>query len=200
MRIKVFDVPVKITWQFLALITFMLSLKTHNVLFVVVFSALHEFGHILGLFIIGNKPKYIALELTGINICRNDKTEISLMKEIIVSVFGPLVNFLFFSIFAIIYSQNQSINMLDIASVNLILGVFNLLPVKGLDGGKILYYFISKMFSFKLAKCALKFSSILFILAMIIYGIFVLYITKYNFTMLIIALMLSLSMFSKEEC
>lgn len=193
-------VRVTVTWQFLALITFMLSLQKPNVLFAVLFSLCHEIGHLICLVLVGNKPKSVSFELTGINICRNESVAVSLKNEMLVSFGGPLVNLIFFAVFSIAYSQTKTENYFNIASVNLILGVFNLLPIKSLDGGKILYYFISNVFSFKTAKIILNFTSVIFILLILIYGIYTLYVTEYNFTILIISIMLTLSMFSKEEC
>ncbi len=200
MQINLLGVTVKVTWQFLALLTFMLSLNAGNVLYALFFSLLHEFGHLLVLCAVSNKPKSVTFELSGINICRNTETRVSLKQEILVSLGGPIINLILFAIFSLLFMQTTKTEMLNIASVNLILGVFNLLPIKSLDGGKILYYFLSSVFSYKVAKFVLTITSVAFIFLMLFYGVYVLYITKYNFTMLIIALLLSLSMFSEEEC
>lgn len=200
MRFKVCGVPVCVTWHFLALITFMLSLHTENVLYAVVFSLLHETGHIAAMTALGNAPLSVSLELTGINIGRRQETGISLIREIIIALAGPFANLILFVFLMLIYLQNGSVKCFNASCVNLILMTFNLLPVKGLDGGKVLYYFVSKFFSFKTANIILRCSSAVFILFMLLYGGYLLYITRSNFTMLIIALMLTLTMFSKEEC
>lgn len=178
----------------------MLSLRTENVLYAVLFSLFHETGHILAMTALGNAPQSVSFELTGINIKRTTQTSVSLAKEIIIALSGPFFNFILFLIFVFIYSQNGDVKVLNMASVNLILMIFNLMPIKGLDGGKVLYFTVSKFFSYKKAKNILTISSVIFILLMFTYGAYVLYLTRYNFTMLIIALMLTLSMFSKEEC
>lgn len=178
----------------------MLSLQTDNVLYAVLFSLFHETGHLAAMTALGNAPQSVAFELTGINIKRTEQTGVSLIREIIIALAGPFFNLIMFLLFVLLYSQSGSSKALNAASVNLILMTFNLLPVKGLDGGKVLYYFISKLVSYQIAKAILTVSSIIFILLMFSYGTYVLCVTRYNFTMLIIALMLSLSMFSKEEC
>lgn len=200
MRFKIGKVPVLVTWHFLALITFMLSLSTENVLFAVVFSLFHEIGHICAMSALGNAPQSVSLELTGMNINRIQETGVSLKKEIIIALAGPFANFILFLFLILVYLWNGSLKVFNAASVNLILMIFNLLPIKGLDGGKTVYYFVSLFFSYKTAKIFLSFLSVIFILIMFFYGAYVLYVTRRNFTMLIIALMLSLSMFSKEEC
>lgn len=178
----------------------MLSLHTENVLYAVVFSLLHETGHIAAMTALGNAPLSVSLELTGINIRRRQETGISLIREIIIALAGPFANLILFVFLMLIYLQNGSVKCFNASCVNLILMIFNLLPVKGLDGGKVLYYFASKFFSFKTANIILRCSSAVFILFMLLYGGYLLYITRSNFTMLIIALMLTLAMFSKEEC
>lgn len=200
MRFSVFGIPVLVTWHFLALITFMLSLQTENVLYAVLFSLFHEIGHLAAMTAVGNVPQSVSFELTGINIKRTLETGVSLAKEIVIAIAGPFANLIFFVFLMLIYLQNGSVKCFNASCVNLILMTFNLLPVKGLDGGKVLYYFVSKFFSFKTANIILRCSSAVFILFMLLYGGYLLYITRSNFTMLIIALMLTLTMFSKEEC
>lgn len=200
MRFKIRGVPVCVTWRFLALITFMLSLHTENVLYAVLFSLFHETGHIAAMTALGNAPLSVSLELTGINIRRRQETGISLVREIIIAFAGPFANLILFVFLMLIYLQNGNIKCFNASCVNLILMTFNLLPIKGLDGGKVLYYFISKFFSFKAANIILLCSSAVFISLLFLYGGYLLLTTRRNFTMLIIALMLSLSMFSKEEC
>lgn len=200
MQFKFCGVPVCVTWHFLALITFMLSLHTENVMYAVLFSLFHEMGHITAMTALGNAPLSVSLELTGINIRRRQETGISLVREIIIALAGPFANLILFVFLMLIYLQSGSVKCFNASCVNLILMTFNLLPVKGLDGGKVLYYFVSKFFSFKTANIILCCSSAVFILLMLLYGGYLLYITRSNFTMLIIALMLTLTMFSKEEC
>lgn len=200
MNFRIKQVYVSITWHFLALITFMLSLRSENVLYAVLFSLFHEIGHLASMIALGNAPQSVSFELTGINIKRTQEVNVSLSREIIIALAGPFMNLILFLFFVLVNFQNGSAKALNAASVNLIFMTFNLLPVKGLDGGKVLYYSVSKFFSYKTANIILMLSSVIFILLMFSYGAYVLYVTRYNFTMLIIALMLSLSMFSKEEC
>lgn len=200
MTFKIGKTPVNITWHFLALITFMLSLQTENIMYAVVFSLFHEIGHLAAMTALGNAPLSVSFELTGINIKRTQETGVSLTKEIIIALAGPFANLILFLFLMLIFLWNKNLKIFNAASVNLILMTFNLLPVKGLDGGKAVYYFISLVFSYKTAKIILTGLSAISILFMLFCGAYVLYVTKRNFTMLIIAFMLSLSMFSKEEC
>ena len=91
---------------------------------------------------------------------RNFKGKYSISKaEAIVSAAGPIMNFILAFVFLIIYyilfrttniiyslsvqwQQVVYIVMINIISINIGLGVFNLLPVPPLDGSKILMHFL----------------------------------------------------------
>lgn len=91
---------------------------------------------------------------------RNFDGKYSLSKaEAIVAVAGPLMNFALAFVFAIIYYILFATNILqslgdntiwiihtiitDIVSINVGLGVFNLIPLPPLDGSKVLMHFLS---------------------------------------------------------
>lgn len=90
---------------------------------------------------------------------RNFNRNISVRKaEAIVSIAGPLANFILALVFAAIYGAILKFNLLGsislraaaiiivmiqgIISINIGLGVFNLIPLPPLDGSKVLSYFL----------------------------------------------------------
>lgn len=90
---------------------------------------------------------------------RNFNRNISVRKaEAIVSIAGPLANFILAIVFSVIYGALIKFNALtsmdtraaltiitilqSIISINIGLGVFNLIPLPPLDGSKVLSYFL----------------------------------------------------------
>ena len=97
---------------------------------------MHECGHLIMVILTGFAPKRVAFEMTGIRMeqpteCMSDK------KEVAVLLAGSLVN----GIFAVV---SFLVGWEAFGSVHLVLGVLNLLPMKGLDGGKLLILFFSR--------------------------------------------------------
>ena len=84
MIFNIFGIKVDITFLFVAFIAFVLSLKLpSNLLITVVSSLIHECGHLIMMLLLGNKPKKVKFELTGINIIRNQEIRVSNKNEIL---------------------------------------------------------------------------------------------------------------------
>ena len=131
----------RIGFSFFAVAAFLLSGELyHNYITAVVFSLLHEAGHLAAMLALGVLPQRISLEIHGILI---DKPEASLtyFQECAVALAGPFLNAVMMVIFI---KQPQGLPFI----MNAGLLIVNLLPVKSLDGGRFLYYFISQTSSF----------------------------------------------------
>jgi stage IV sporulation protein FB len=200
MIFNVFGVKVEITFWFIALITFIISLNApSNVLITVVSSLLHEIGHLLIMTSVGNKPQAIRFEITGMNIIRQQDFQISTKKEVLIALGGPLINFICFLISVVILCIYENENILTFGCINLILMIFNLLPINKLDGGLALYYILSQKFDNLTCTKTLKITSVFFIALIYIWGIYAFVSSKYNISLIIIAIFLTLSMFSCNE-
>ncbi len=200
MTFTLLSIKVEITFFFVAFIAFILSLKApSNVLITVLSSLIHEFGHLIMMLITGNKPQKLRFELTGINIIRNN-INISTRNEILIALGGPLANAVMVFVFCIVLLFNYTENMMIVACTNLIIMTFNLLPIKRLDGGIALYYILSKKFQMNICSKILKITSLVFILMIFIWGFYIFIASNYNVSMIIIAIFLTLSLFSDNEC
>lgn len=200
MRFKIKGVKVEITFLFTALIAFILSLKApSNVLITILSSLLHEAGHLLMMNAVGSPPEAVRLELTGFNIKRTSSVKISMKNEILIALGGPLINALIFGFGTLLFSFIKNETLLTFSVVNLILMTFNLLPIKRLDGGMLLYFILSRKFDIDISAKILKITSLFFIILIYLWGFYVFSVSRYNMSLLIIAIFLTFSMFGCEE-
>ncbi len=200
MCFNVFGIRVEITFLFVAFIAFILTMKApSNVLITVVSSSIHEVGHLLIMFILGNRPEKVRFEMTGINIIRKHDMRISNKSEIIISLGGPLANALILLLCCLHLCFYKNNSILTFACINLILMTFNLLPIKGLDGGSSLYFLLLQKYDSLFSTKIIYITSVIFIFLIFIWGIYAFVLTKYNFSIIIIAIFLTLSLFSKNE-
>lgn len=94
---------------------------------------LHEAGHLAVMSAVGLPVKRICLYGAGIKIVP-EKKFIGYAKELAVLLGGVIMNFVLFALFCFL-SENEDAKLF--AAVNLVTGGFNLLPLKGFDGGRI---------------------------------------------------------------
>jgi len=105
---------------------------------VVLASLLHELAHLAVLRLWGVPVERVRLSAFGAEI-RADTRFMHYGKEILCVLAGPAVKILLAFVLA-----NVSEDYL-FSGANLLLGVFNLLPVSGLDGGRVLHLLVSWM-------------------------------------------------------
>ena len=132
MKIKSGNVVFSVGIPFLASAAFFLAGDMRkNYILALLFSALHETGHILALLFFGRKPKEITLGIMGIRIEMNNAM-LSYRQECIVALAGPAVNLVLAVIFA--FTDMSGLPF----AVNAGLFIVNILPVKTLDGGRFI--------------------------------------------------------------
>ncbi len=200
MVFNICNVRVEITFFFVAFLTFVLSLKApSNVLITILSSLLHEAGHFAVMLVVGNKPKSVKFEMVGMNITRQENVKISIKREIAISLGGPLVNFIIVILSCGVLCFYKSRFILTCACINLILMTFNLLPIKSLDGGATLYFILSQHFESSISRRILKITSTIFIILIYLWAIYVFISTQYNISLIIIAILLTISLFQNNE-
>ncbi len=200
MTFNMFGITFEITFWFVAFICFILSLNAPaNLLITVVSSLLHEIGHLAMMLSLGNKPEKVKFEIVGINIIRNQRVATSIKNEIIIAFGGPIANIIILITCCITMCFYDCEFIMTVACINLILMIFNLLPIKRLDGGAALYYFLSQKFDIPFAALILKLTSIIFIALVYLWGFHALASSKYNISLIIIAIFLTLSLFCDNE-
>lgn len=132
---------------FLFIILFYLTKQIETYAVVMIFAILHELGHLIAGLLLGMKPEKMELKPYGVSISfrltPNDynkkiyKGNLLEIKKILVALAGPVVNFIIITI--LVNCCSFSIfSQLILIYANILLIIFNLLPIYPLDGGRIL--------------------------------------------------------------
>ena len=181
MKFKTENTSVNISFYFAAVLTLSMLLDKTNISFYSILSALlHETGHMLCLFFLKAKPKEIKFGLFGMRIVRGNKT-LTYKNELLTALSGPLVNIILFVLF--LHWEKT----LMFSAVNLALGIFNLLPVKPMDGGEALYYLLCGFYEENRIKRITDITTFMTVIFLTVTGILVLIKSEYNFMLLIVS-------------
>lgn len=104
--------------------------------------------HVFSLLLLGERPQKICFGLFGLTVLRRNGIKLNYKNEIITAFCGPFVNIAICVcalLFYLNYRDNQA--LFSVVAINAALALFNLLPVSGLDGGRILECVLLKRFS-----------------------------------------------------
>ena len=132
------SIEVRVTPGFWGLLAMALLWGAGEVLPWVLLAALcHELGHLGCLRIFGVCPQRITLSGTGVEIVADGQEKLSYGRELLCVLSGPAVNLLLALLFARVFSH------VFFAGVNAVLAVYNLLPIRNLDGGRAFYLLLA---------------------------------------------------------
>ena len=139
---------------FLFLIIFYFTKQIHIYALIMIFAFIHELGHLLAGVLCGMKPEKLEIKPYGVSISfklfpkdynikigKSNKLEV---KKILVALAGPVTNLLI-----IIVSLNLPVEFfakLMIIYSNILITIFNLIPIYPLDGGRIVKSILSITF------------------------------------------------------
>ncbi len=133
---RMFGVRIQINFLFVAMVTvFLLTDRTGISVIALLACFIHELGHLIAFFLVGYTPKALIFELMGIRLVKPEQ-ELSPGKEAVVQLAGSMVNFLMFFLLAGTLKQVSYWSLF--AATHLLMGIFQLMPLKSLDGGKLL--------------------------------------------------------------
>lgn len=136
---------------FLAIFIITKQIKIYTI--IMTFALIHELGHVLMGIILGFKPSSISIIPTGFSVdfeteCKNYNIKIKngnllTIKKIAIAIAGPMTNLVLILIMAVYYSITKRAKILNIPVdlaiySNILILIFNLIPVYPLDGGRIL--------------------------------------------------------------
>jgi stage IV sporulation protein FB len=157
LKFHINNVEFKIEFSFLLLIALSYFLQNKNVIYVILFSALHEIGHIIMLYILGGKAQKITIAYYGIGLVH--KSRFNDFKQILFLLSGVSVNL----IFALLNIKRN---------INLALFLVNILPLYPLDGGRAFKLILNNIFGIIISDKIFITFSIIIILLLIIVSIY----------------------------
>jgi Zn-dependent protease len=129
----------EISAGFFFVLAVMMYLDTECIIIMFVISAaVHELAHVIVVKLAGGSIDRLLLKATGAEIKYEYPSVRTDASEVAICLVGPAANILLAVISATINTHLQSTELHTFAGVNLTLGLFNLLPVKMLDGGGVL--------------------------------------------------------------
>ena len=142
-----------------------------NIIIIYFICLFHEFGHVFFIKLYNYEILSIEIFPFGGYTSINKRINTSIKKDIIIAL-GGIINQLILLIITYIFKNN--INTLTynlIVYYNLIIIVFNMLPIIPLDGNKIIHYLLDYFFPFQLSYILNYMISIIFLIIFIIINI-----------------------------
>lgn len=132
---------------FLFAIIFYITKQIHIYAMLMLFAFLHEMGHLVCGIFMGLKPKALKIMPFGLSVefevlpkeynKKIVKGNALQMKKLCIAIFGPITN-LIIMIITIVFGQNLETALYqEIIYANLLIALFNLLPIHPLDGGRV---------------------------------------------------------------
>lgn len=134
-------------FSFFATVTLMILLGNNSyALWALYACIIHETGHLIAMSLVKQHIEKLCFYGAGIKIINEKTTEQkSFAEDAFVLSAGCLSNFFVYIIIALFFSNN--INILLFGVINLMIGLFNFLPINAFDGGKLLILLFYKVFS-----------------------------------------------------
>ena len=195
MKLRIFGIDITVSFLFCAILcVLMLSDRTGLIAPMLIAVFIHELGHLLIMKYFGCAPNEIRRIPGSIRIVSPVCTE---KRSVIISLSGPIVNIL---VFTVVYFSSSVLSVdyyLDFAFINLVYGIFNLLPFYSLDGGSVLEDIIGEKIGGIKARKIIKLITVagasLFLLTFIVLAVK----GNINYSVLVLSLYLILSVFIK---
>lgn len=133
---------------FLFALLFYLTKQIELYALLMIFALFHELGHIISGLILGFKLEKINIMPMGLSISfkvplenynkKIQNSRLLSLKKIIIALSGPVINIIIAIIFIFNNFNLEEYQRLSIIYANILLCIFNLLPIYPLDGGRIL--------------------------------------------------------------
>ena len=189
MKFKFLGTQIYISFLFCATLCFMIAIDRTGLIIPTLFAVfIHESGHLLAMWAADCQPKAVRLIPTSVQIIRGFSTK--KYGEAAIAFCGPAANMVLFGVLYANYNIFGSEISLNFAILNLVIAVFNLLPVSGLDGGTILTLFIARFTNVYKAESIVSIITVVFAVVAFLLGVYLASIGTVNISVFIVAIYL----------
>ena len=179
LRVKLWGVRLEWRWHYFLILAMILLVP--DVFFLsscLIFSFFHELAHFFTAKLLGYESERILLGVFGGNLCLKE-TSIKPFSHVLIHLSGPLFNLSIAALTLILLSllppssdeELKKVLMTWVIWPNLLLGLFNLLPIYPLDGGRIMNLYLSFFLGFGRAVKISRLFSGLFAVFLFLFGI-----------------------------
>ena len=189
MKFSFFGTKIYISFFFMAAVTIMLATDRTGYMLPTLFAVIiHEAAHLFVMWVLDSAPLSVRLIPASVQI--NKKFSFSPKNDILIAAAGPVANLLLCACLYFNYAAFGNMTVLYYSVLNLIIGCFNLLPVKGLDGGTILYNFICKFKGQEKAMLIMRIITLILAVAAIFVAVTLTFRHKLNISIYIVGIYL----------
>ena len=146
MTFRLLDIEFFISVPFAVVLAFLLVTDKTGMMSASLFAVLlHEIGHLIVMKLNRIAPKSVKMSLGGVLIVGN--AYCTAKESISVALAGPLVNIVFSVVFYFSGVYFDSLLLAAFGVVQFLVGIINLLPIKGLDGGTVLRNLLERYYN-----------------------------------------------------
>lgn len=196
MKFRLLNTEIYVSFLFVAVITFMLATDKTGLAFPVVLAvAMHESGHLFAMWLLASQPKSIRLIPASVQITRSINGKYK--NDILIALAGPVVNLVLFITLYVNFIAFKNEAVLYFSLINLIVGIFNLLPVTGLDGGTALFSLLAKKYDINKASLVLRIITLIIAVAVTFLAVTLTIKGQLNISVYIVAIYLFVSVIIK---
>ncbi|MBR3149929.1 MAG: hypothetical protein IKF64_07145 [Eubacterium sp.] len=147
MKFELLSVKFRIDFSLFLIIAVALILKYENIIYLILFSSLHELGHITMLYLLGGKADEITVAYYGIGLRHSEL--LSPCCDMVFLLSGAAVNI----VLCLIGISKE---------INFSLALINLLPLYPLDGGRAFKVLLNSAFSLNVSDSIMTVASFVF--------------------------------------
>lgn len=197
MKFKFFGTEIYVSFLFCAVVCFMLAVDRTGLVIPTLFAVfIHESGHLLAMWAADCQPHAIRLIPSSVQIIRGFSPKKG--GEIAVTICGSLSNLAVFFALFINYLCFKSELSLKFAILNLVLALFNMLPISGLDGGTLLMAAIAHFTDIYRAERIVRIITAVFAVLAFLIGVYLWVSGTVNISVFIVAIYLGVCSLIKK--